>query len=149
MISSRAGGILCIYLAKGNQMFNDEVREFLKKTLLARMSTIDPNGYPHTVPVWFSVDGDELVITAPATTKKLGHIRSNPKGCVTIGGDVNDGGGWMFKGHFRLSDEDKMPWLREQTYRYEPKEQADKDIQEWANWDIRIIRFTVEKVIKV
>jgi hypothetical protein len=125
-------------------MFSDELRNFLSKPHIARMSTIDPNGYPHTVPVWYAMDGDEFVITAPAPTKKLNHIRANPKGCISIGG-----GGWMFKGLFRLTGEALAPWLEEMTYHYEPAEQAAKDLELWATWDILIIRMKPDKIMKV
>jgi predicted pyridoxine 5'-phosphate oxidase superfamily flavin-nucleotide-binding protein len=130
-------------------MFSDELREFLKKPHLARMSTIDPNGYPHTVPVWYEMDGEEFVITAPAETKKLNHIRANPKGCISIGGAPDDGGGWLFKGLFSLTDEAMWPWLEKMTYHYEPREQAEKDLALWKTWDIRIIRMKVDKAIRV
>ncbi len=32
-------------------MFNDAARKVLARPLIARMSTIDASGYPHTVPV--------------------------------------------------------------------------------------------------
>ena len=130
-------------------MFSDELREFLSHAHIARMSTIDPNGYPHTVPVWYAIDGDEFVITAPRPTKKLGHIRANPKGCISIGGAPNDGGGWMFKGQFYLTDDNMQKWLDEMTYHYETPEQAAKDLEDWKSLDITLIRMKPEKIIKV
>ena len=41
-------------------MLDETVREFLQKPLIARLATIDGNGYPHTVPLWFDVDGDDI-----------------------------------------------------------------------------------------
>jgi hypothetical protein len=129
-------------------MFNDELRAFLSKPHIARMSTIDPQGFPHTVPVWYAMDGDEFVITVPRNTKKWGHIQANPKGCISIGGAPDDGGGWLFKGEFVIADDETMPWLEQMTYHYEPAEQAAKDLALWATWDIGIVRMKPEKVIK-
>lgn len=130
-------------------MIPEDVRQFLQRPLIARMSTIDPNGYPHTVPVWYMVDGDELVITAPRTTKKIGHIKANPKGCVSIGGAPEDGGGYLFKGEFYITDENMWHWLEKMTILYEGEEQAAKDLAVWKDWDITLIRMKPEKVIKV
>jgi predicted pyridoxine 5'-phosphate oxidase superfamily flavin-nucleotide-binding protein len=130
-------------------MFNDELRTFLSRPHIARMSTIDSNGYPHTVPVWYDVDGDEIVITAPRHTKKIGHIKANAKGCISIGGGPDDGGGYLFKGEFTITDDNMWYWLDKMTRHYEPAEQAEKDLAEWATWDITLIRMKPQKIIKV
>jgi predicted pyridoxine 5'-phosphate oxidase superfamily flavin-nucleotide-binding protein len=130
-------------------MFDDTTREFLKKPLLARMSTIDPQGYPHTVPVWFLLDGDEIAIIAVSDTRKMSHIRANPKGALSIGGDSGDGGGYLLKGTFSIHPDPDDTWVRKLCYQYEPPEQAEKDIAAWADLDIQVIRFRPEKVIKV
>lgn len=129
-------------------MFSEELRAFLKKPHIARMSTIDPHGYPHTVPVWYAIDGDEFVITVPRYTKKLGHLKINPKSCISIGGAPDDGGGWMFKGQFTLTEEDAWSWLESMTYHYESAEEAAKDLAEWATWDMALIRMKPDKIIK-
>ena len=100
-------------------MFPDTAREFLQKPLIARMSTIDPNGYPHTVPVWFELDGDDIVIISVRDTRKVGHIQANPRGSVTIGGDPGDGPGYLVKGEFSIEPDPEDAWVRKMTYRYE------------------------------
>lgn len=129
-------------------MFSDELQAFLKKPHIARMSTIDPNGYPHTVAVWYAIDGDELLITIPRDTKKFGHIQTNPKGSISIGGAPDDGGGWLFKGPFIISDEDAWPWLEQMTYHYVTAEEAVKNLAEWKSLDMVLIRMKPEKTIK-
>ena len=130
-------------------MFSEELSEYLKKPRLARMSTIDPNGYPHTVPVWYAIDGDEFVIVVSPASKKVGHLKVNPKGCISIGGGPDDGGGWMFKGQFTLTDDNGWPWLQQMTPHYEPAEEAAKNLAEWAQSEWGLIRMKVEKIIKV
>jgi predicted pyridoxine 5'-phosphate oxidase superfamily flavin-nucleotide-binding protein len=129
-------------------MFSDELQAFLKKPHVARVSTIDSNGYPHTVGIWYALDGDELVITTPRNAKKINHIKVNPKGSISIGGAPDDGGGWLFKGLFVVTEEKAWPWLEQMTYHYETPEQAAKDLAEWASLDMVIIRMKPEKTIK-
>jgi len=130
-------------------MFTDTVREFLQKPLIARMSTLDPAGYPHTVPVWFALDGDDLVMISVRDTRKVGHIRANPKGAVTIGGDPGDGGGYLIKGEFSIEADPEDAWVRKLVYRYEAPEQAEKDIADWADLDIIVLRLKPKVVLKV
>ncbi len=129
-------------------MFSDELREFLKKPHIARISTIDSSGYPHTVGIWYAVDGDDLVTTTARDTKKMAHIQANPKGSFSIGGAPGDGGGWLFKGPFIISEEKAWPWLEQMTYHYETAEDAVKLLAEWASLDMVLIRMTPEKIIK-
>lgn len=131
-------------------MFTTEVREFLKKPLVARMSTIDGYGYPHTVPLWFDVDGDDIVIISDRNTRKIEHIARNPKGNVQVGGDTDDGAGYLFKGELSVEADPGYHWLRQVTLRYESGEQAENDIELWrTTLDMIVIRLKVKKVIKV
>jgi general stress protein 26 len=130
-------------------MFSDAIREFLQKPLMARMSTIDLQGYPHTVPVWFDLDGDDIVVISVRDTRKVGHILTNPKGAVTIGGDPGDGAGYLIKGEFSIEPDPEDAWVRRLTYRYEAPEQAEKDIADWADLDIIVLRLRANVVLKV
>jgi hypothetical protein len=130
-------------------VIDSTAREFLQKPLLARMSTIDLGGCPHTVPVWFMLDGDEVVVISVRKTAKLGHVQANPKGALQIGGDTNDGGGYLLKGVFSIEEDPDDVWMKKLIYRYESGEQADKDAKDWADLDIIVIRMKVEKVLKV
>jgi hypothetical protein len=130
-------------------MFTETVREFLQKPLVARMSTIDSKGYPHTVPVWFMLDGAELVIISVRQTSKVGHILANPKGSITIGGGPGEGGGYLIKGEFSVEEDPGHAWVAKLTRHYEEPEQAEKDIAAWADLDIIVVRLKPEKVLKV
>ena len=130
-------------------MFTDTVREFLQKPLVARLSTIDPAGYPHTVPVWFMLAGDDIVVISVSNTRKVGHIRANPKGAITIGGDPGDGAGYLIKGDLAIEADPDDVWVRKMTYRYEAPEQAEKDVADWADLDIIVLRLKPRLVLKV
>jgi hypothetical protein len=130
-------------------MLDDAARTFLQKPLVARMTTIGPDGYPHTVPVWFMLDGDDVVIFGVRTARKVGHIQFNVKGAVSIGGGPGEGGGYLMKGDFVIEEDPQRIWASKITYRYEDKEQAEKDLGDWANLDLVVMRLKTKKVIKV
>lgn len=131
-------------------MISAAVREFLQTPFVARLSTIDDNGFPHTVPLWFDLEGDDFIIISDRNTRKIDHITRNPKGCVQIGGDTNDGAGYLFKGQLSVEVDPDYKWLRQVTLRYEPTAQAERDIELWrTTLDMVIIRLKVERVIKV
>lgn len=131
-------------------MFNDQAREVLQKPIIARLGTIDKNGYPHVVPLWFDVDGDDIMIISDRKTRKVDFIALNPKGSVQIGGDESSGPGYLFKGDLSVEEDPDYKWLRQVTLRYEQGEQAEKDIELWrTTLDMCVIRLKVKKVIKV
>ncbi len=56
-----------------------EVRAFLlHATRTGKLATVRPDGRPHVVPIWFTLDGDTLLFTTWHTTVKATNIRSNP-----------------------------------------------------------------------
>lgn len=130
-------------------MIDETARIFLQKPLIARMSTIDSEGYPHTVPVWFMLDNCDIVIIAVRDTKKVGHILKNPKGAISVGGQEGDGGGYLLKGDFVIEEDPGDYWMNKLIYHYESGEKADADSADWAPLDIILLRLKTKKVMKV
>ncbi len=130
-------------------MFSPEAREFLQKKLIARLSVIDAEGYPHTVPVWFKLDGDDLIVISVRDTRKVGYAAANPKGALSIGGDPGDGGGYLIKGDWCVEPDPDFGWMKALTRHYEEPEQAEKDIASWSDLDMIVLRLKPRRVIKV
>lgn len=130
-------------------MFTDEIRQFLQKTLIARMSVVDPRGYPHTVPVWYYLDGDDIVVTSMKKTRKNGFIPQNPKGSITVGGQPGDGGGYLLKGEWSVEPDPQCEWLMKIAVHYTGREQAEKDVPIWSQEINELLRLKVKKIIKV
>ncbi len=130
-------------------ILTEPVRIFLEKPLIARISVIDTDGYPHVIPIWFARDGDDVMFFSDRAARKINYIQANPKGALTIGGDPYGSEGYLLKGEFSIEADTEHRWLREITYRYEPREIADKDLAEWVNDDIILLRFKPRKEIKI
>src|SRR5947209_20467217 len=81
-------------------ILSEPVRNLLDKPLIARISVIDDEGYPHTIPIWFIRDGDEIMFISSRGGRKIRSIQANPKGAVTIGGDPYGSEGYLLKGEF-------------------------------------------------
>ena len=125
------------------------VRALMERPLIARIAVIDEDGYPHVIPIWFARDGDDLMFFSGRTARKIKHIQASPKGAVTLGGNPYGSEGYLLKGEFSIEEDPDHRWLREITYRYEPKEIADKDLAEWVNDDLVLMRFKPRKVIRI
>ncbi len=49
-------------------ILTDDIRAFLQGRLLAHVTTINPDGYPHTVPIWYILDGDDIIINGQSSS---------------------------------------------------------------------------------
>ena len=68
-----------------HEMSANEVREFLSAgTRTAHLATVRGNGKPHVAPVWFVLDGDDLIFTTGADTAKGRNLQRNPNVCLSI-----------------------------------------------------------------
>lgn len=128
-------------------MFTPQARTLLSQPLIARMSVIDPQGYPHTVPVWYAMDGEDVVIISVRDTRKVGYIKTNPKGCLVVGGDTGEG--YMIKGDFSAEPDPEHKWMIHMIRLYEPPEKVDETIVDWSDLDIIVLRLKPTKVLKV
>jgi hypothetical protein len=132
-------------------MYSEEVREFLHRPLLARMSVTDENGYPHTVPVNHIMDGDDIIITTVRSTRKVAHIQANPKGSIVIGGESGDDDGYLLKGKYSIEEDPGFGWL-ERMFRHHcqgDQECFERHMAEFTQKDMIILRLRVERVIKL
>ena len=69
------------------------------RSLLCALTTINPDGQPHTVPVWCDFDGENVRFNSPAATKKARNLRLNRKLSLLVI-DPQNAGHWIeIQGH--------------------------------------------------
>lgn len=64
---------------------SQEVRDFLMVgTRTAKLATVRKDGRPHVVPVWFIIDGGDIVFNTGRTTVKGANIRRDGRVCICV-----------------------------------------------------------------
>lgn len=64
---------------------SSEVRDFLSHgTRTASLATVLRDGTPHVTPVWFVLDGDQVVFTTPADSAKGRNLRRDPRVALAV-----------------------------------------------------------------
>jgi PPOX class probable F420-dependent enzyme len=58
---------------------------------IAWLTTVTPKGRPAPRPVWFVLDGDDIVLFSRPGTAKLGHIEANPEVSFHLNSDSHGG----------------------------------------------------------
>jgi PPOX class probable F420-dependent enzyme len=70
-------------------MTRQEAIDFLSVgSRTGRLATASPTGAPHVAPVWFLVDGEDLVFTTGEETVKGRNLRANPRVALMV--DVSE-----------------------------------------------------------
>ena len=61
-------------------MTEDEWRSFLLDTpRTAKLATVRKDGRPHVAPIWFTLDGGDLIFTTWHESVKAANIRHDPR----------------------------------------------------------------------
>jgi PPOX class probable F420-dependent enzyme len=69
----------------------EKFHDLFTRPLLCAFTTLNPNGQPHTVPVWCDLDEGHVRVNAPAVTKKARNVQTNPKVSILVMDPQNPG----------------------------------------------------------
>ena len=87
-------------------MTPEEIRAFLSHgTRTAKVATSGPGGQPHVMPVWFALDGDELVFTTWGDSVKGRNLRRSPRAAIVVDEEVAPYAFVHIRGRVTLSDD--------------------------------------------
>ncbi len=88
-------------------MTEDEVRAFLavEPPRTAKVATTRADGRPHVAPVWYAVDGDDVVFTTGAETVKGRSLLRDPRVAVSVDDERPPFSFVLLEGEVTLSDD--------------------------------------------
>ncbi|MGZ4256775.1 MAG: PPOX class F420-dependent oxidoreductase [Gaiellaceae bacterium] len=58
---------------------DDKARTFLEQPFVGEVTTLRPDGSPHTTVVWVDVDTDEVIFNTAVGRAKERHLRKDPR----------------------------------------------------------------------
>lgn len=71
------------------KMTDQERKNFLLSTpRTAKLATVRKDGRPHIAPVWFDLDGEDVIFTTWYTTVKAANLRNNPNVAICVDDDT-------------------------------------------------------------
>jgi PPOX class probable F420-dependent enzyme len=131
------------------QMSPSEWRAFLGDgTRTGKLATVRRDGRPHVVPIWFVLDGDDLVFTTGATSVKGRAMRRDGRVCLCVDDERPPYAYVMVEGRVRIS-EDLDQMLRYATdigRRYMGSSRAEEFGRRNAGPGELLVRLTPERV---
>jgi PPOX class probable F420-dependent enzyme len=111
------------------RMTPDEMRDFLLTgTRTGKVATIGRGGAPHVVPIWFVLDGDDVIFTTGSTSAKARHLQRDPRVALTVDDDRPPYSFVQVRGRAELSDDldDLLVWATRIGARYMGKERGEE-----------------------
>lgn len=129
-----------------------EIREFLAHgTRTAKVATVSRSGAPHVMPVWFVLDGEQLVLTTGAESVKGRNLRRDPRVAVIVDDDTPPFAFVHIRGRATLSEDpgELLRYTTEIGGRYMGAERAEEVGRRNAEPGEMVVRITPERVISV
>jgi PPOX class probable F420-dependent enzyme len=131
-------------------MTSGEIRAFLSHgTRTAKLATSGPDGQPHVMPVWFALDGEDVLFTTWGDSVKGRNLRRDPRAAIVVDDEVPPFAFVHIRGHVTLS-EDLDELLRFATaiaYRYMGIDRAEEFGRRNAVPGELLVRLHPERVI--
>src|SRR5262245_2122927 len=72
----------------------EKYHDLLSRPILCAFTTINPDGQPHSVPVWCDYDGAQVRVNLRAGTKKAHNVQRNTLVCLLVI-DPDQPGHWV------------------------------------------------------
>ncbi|GAA3806187.1 PPOX class F420-dependent oxidoreductase [Sphaerisporangium flaviroseum] len=112
-----------------DRMSDSEWREFvLEGTHTAKVGVTRADGRPHVTPVWFVLDGDDLVFTTSGSGQKAKSLRRDPRVAICVDEERPPYSFVMIDGTATLSEdlEELVKWATVLGGRYMGQERAEE-----------------------
>ena len=131
-------------------MTKAEYKAFLMTgTRTAIVATVRANGLPHVKPVWFTLDGDDLLFTTHESYVKTRHLRRDPHVAVVVDDETPPYGYVIIEGTVTLSEDlnDLAHWAAIIGGRYMGADRAEEFGKRNGVPGEYLVRVTPNKVI--
>lgn len=80
------------------------IDRLLRSEPVVWMSTVRPDGSPHLIPIWFSWDGEAIIVASKPDAQKVRNVRTNPVVMLALGQPEEDFDVGLLEGRAELLD---------------------------------------------
>jgi PPOX class probable F420-dependent enzyme len=133
-------------------MTPDRVREFLSHgRRTGKLATTRSDGSPHVAPIWFVLDGEDIVFMTGAGTVKGRTLRRDPRAALVVDLEEPPYAFVMVNGHVTLSDDlaEMLPHSMAIARRYVAAEEAEEFGRRNAVEGELLVRLHPDKVVAI
>jgi len=124
-------------------MTSTERNTFLREPRIATLVTLDRNGSPTGVPIWFDWDGERAHVFTSRGSEKLRRIQADPRVCLTIAEPTGVPENWVtIEGTATVSD-GGIALARRLAPRYYDAEKAASALGSWERKAEQWVQITI------
>lgn len=122
---------------------------FLRETRIAKLATLNSDGSPNIVPVWFEWDGETATIFTTRSTAKTRRIRRDPRVALSVEEAVGVPEAWVsIEGTASIEEAGGWELAEQLARRYYTAQQNETVLPEWekmaSEWVV--IRITPTRI---
>ncbi|MEU9189688.1 PPOX class F420-dependent oxidoreductase [Streptomyces sp. NPDC048484] len=132
------------------KMTDEEWRAFVSHgTRTGKLSTVRADGRPHVAPIWFLLDGDDLVFNTGKETVKGRNLARDGRVALCVDDDRPPFAYVVLQGHARISEDldDVRLWAGRIGNRYMGEERAEEFADRNGVPGELVVRVRIEKVL--
>jgi PPOX class probable F420-dependent enzyme len=133
-------------------MSNEEAYRFLAEgRRTGKLATVQADGRPHVAPIWFVLDGSDLVFNTGAETAKGRALRRDPRAALTVDLEQPPYAFVLVEGTVTLSDDvvAMLPLSTAIAARYLGEELAEQYGRRNAVPGELLVRLTPTKIVAI
>jgi PPOX class probable F420-dependent enzyme len=112
-----------------SEMTPEQRRAFLTHgTRTGKLATTRADGQPHVVPIWFVLDGDDIILTTGASSVKARNMRRDPRVSLAVDDQQPPYSFVMLEGAATLTEDapDLLDWATRIGGRYMGADRAEE-----------------------
>jgi PPOX class probable F420-dependent enzyme len=118
-------------------MTEAERDSFLQEPRIAKLATLNADGSPNIVPVWFDWDGEVARVFTTRGSAKMRRIAADPRAALSVETGVGENEAWVsIEGVLRVSEEDPIAIIKKLAPLYYSPEKAEASLRSWTSGEI-------------
>ena len=133
-----------------HKMTDEEWRQFITDgTRTGKIATVRADGRPHVAPVWFDLDGDDVVFMTGASSLKGKTLRRDPRVSICVDDENPPFSFVIIEGTASISEDldELLPWATRLGGRYMGTEAAADYGKRNAVPGELLVRVHIDKVV--
>lgn len=133
-----------------DRMNAEDCREFLSSgSRTGKLATVRRDGRPHVTPIWFIVDGSDLVLMTHESSLKGKSIQRDPRVMISVDDETFPFGFVLVEGVAKVerpAAAELLPWARRIAQRYVPSDYVESTADRNAVEGELLVRVPMLKV---
>ncbi len=107
--------------------------EFLRLTRIGKLATLNPDGSPNVVPIWYEWDGGRARIFTGRGTEKVKRIKRDPRVCLSVEEPAGVAEAWVsVEGTAAIAESGGYELAERLAWRYYDRAKAERTLVEWG-----------------